>query len=106
MTPSIVQTLSVPEIGAGDPSRLIQAGPVPMRIVVRSTGGTVVFLAHDIADLSNLNSIGATFQLPAGQSEVFVLAPGQSLMAASLGGGGQIAIAASEAFPVDKWMTS
>lgn len=113
MRNSIVQTLAVPAIGAVDaqgkpsePSRLIQAGDVPMRVVVRNTGGTVVFIAHDVGDLAQINSIGSAYQLPPGQADVFVLAPKQSIMAASQGGGGQCAVAASEAFPVNDWMTS
>lgn len=106
MTPSIVQTLAVPALGLSDPSRLIQAGPVPMRVVVRNTGGTIVFIAHDVSDLAQINSIGSAYQLPAGAETVFVLAPGQSIIAAAQGGGGQCSIAASEAIPLKNWMES
>jgi len=101
--PSIVQTLSVPSVGAGgNPSRLIQAAKTPLRVLVRNTGGTVIFIAHDVSDLSNINAVGAAYQLPAGQSDVFVVAPGQSIIAAAQGAGGQVSIAVSEAIPVGK----
>lgn len=78
-----------------------------MRVVVRNTGGVVVFIAHDVADLAALSNIGAAYQLPPGQADVFVLAPEQSIIAASQGAGGQVCIAASEAIPVEKnWMES
>lgn len=107
MKASFVQTLAVPNIGTEDPSRLTQAGPVPMRVVVRNTGGVVLFIAHDVADLGNISNIGATYQLPPGQADIFVLAPKQSIIAAAQGAGGQASIAVSEAIPVDKnWMES
>jgi hypothetical protein len=57
MMPSIVQTLSVPTIGSADPSRLFQAGDTPMRVVIRNVGGSVIMIAHDVTDLSSLNSL-------------------------------------------------
>lgn len=102
MQPSNVQTLSVPTIGSPNPSRLTQAGGIPMRVVVRNVGPTVIFISHDTTDLSNVSSLGAVYQLPPGQSDVFVLAPQQSIIAASQGAGGLVSIAVSEAVPVGK----
>jgi hypothetical protein len=105
--PSKLQTLSVPVVGSRSPALLIQAGEAPMRVVVRNIGGVAVFIAHEQTGLAQIGNQADQFQLPAGQSEVFVLAPKQSLSAAGSGGGGQVSIAASEAVPVGKhWMES
>lgn len=78
-----------------------------MRVMVRNTGGVLVFIAHDVSDLSQGSNIGAAYQLPPGQADVFVLAPEQSIIAAAQGAGGQVCVAASEAIPVEKnWMES
>ena len=107
MQPSKVETVAVPQIGSKNPARLFQAAKIPMRVLIRNTGGVLIFIAHDVGDVGNINSIGATYALPGGASDVFVLAPGQSIFAAANGGNGQAAIAASEAVPVDKhWMES
>lgn len=98
MQPSLVQTLSIPQVG-GDPTRLIQAGANPMRVVVRNNGGNVLLIAFETPSLSDVNNMGSIYQLPVGQSETFVLAPQQSIFAAGLGGGGTASIAASEAIP-------
>lgn len=95
--------MAVPQLGLADPARLFQAGQhQPMRVVVRNTGGNLVFLAHDVSDLSQVNSSAGSYALPAGEADVFVLAPGQSIIAAASGGGGQVSIAASDAIPIDK----
>src|SRR5574337_1395504 len=106
MQPSGTRTLTIPAVGKGNnPARLMQANAnAPMRVVVRNSGGVVLMIAHDTNSLSDLNQMGACFQLPAGASEVFVLAPGQPILAAGVGGGGQVCIAYSEAFPVGTWM--
>jgi len=104
--PSITQTYALAGVGNGIPSRLFQAAKVPIRLVVRNTGGTVVFIAHDTQSLASIQNVGGAYPLPAGQADVFVLAPGQPIYAIASGGGGQCAIAASEAFPVSHWMES
>jgi|SRR5882672_3655930 len=99
--------MSVPLIGSKKNSRLFQAGDKPMRVMVRNVGGNLVYIAHDANDVSQVNSTGGVYQLPPGASDVFVLAPRQSLFAAANGGAGSVSIAASEAVPVDKhWMES
>lgn len=79
---------------------VMQAGDVAMRVVVRNVGGNLVYLAFSSNDLAQANSLGSTYQLPAGQADVFVLAPKQTLIAAAGGGGGLISITASEAIPI------
>ena len=79
----------------------------PMRIIVRNTGGALLFLAHDASTLVVDGSAGVqgTFQLPVGDSEVFVLAPKQGIYAIAFGNGGQVSMAVSEAVPT-VWMES
>jgi hypothetical protein len=102
-----MQTLAIPAVGIGEASRLIQAPPDKwMRVLVRNTGGTVLLLATDNAALSSLSSLGATYQLPPGQSDAIVVSPGQSLFAAGNGGGGQASIAISMAIPISSIMES
>lgn len=105
MQPSGTKTLTVPIVGGSSPARLTQANAkTPMRVIVRNSGGTLLMIAFDTNSLTDINQMGACFQLPAGASEVFVLAPGQPIIAAAVGGGGQATIAYSEAFPVGAWM--
>ncbi len=100
-----VQTLSIPSLGS-PAGRLTQAGSTPMRLLVRNTGGNSLAIATDVSQLTDLNNLGGCYLLPAGQSDVFVLAPMQSLFACSLAGGGQASIAWSEAVPLKNWMES
>ena len=107
MQPSGVKTISIPEIGNNAPSRLAQAGSVvPMRVLVRNTGAVLMVIAHEVNALNDLNSMASCYQLPAGQAEVFVLAPGQAIFGCSKGSGGQASVAWSEAIPVQKFMES
>lgn len=101
-------TVSINEIGTGNPSRLVQASQnAPMRVLVRNVGGTGLFIAHELQAVQNTNSNGSTYQLPPNQSDVFILAEGQSLFAAANGGGGVASLAVSEAIPLAKaWMES
>ena len=96
-------TVSVPELGTPNPARLTQAPKdTPMRVLIRNVGGTTLFIAHEINALQNVNSNASTYQLTQNQSDSFVLAEGQSLFAAALGGGGSASLAISEAVPLGK----
>lgn len=100
-------TLSIPGIGQGEASRLVQATKDQwMRVLVRNTGGTELLLAHDSTSLANVSSLGGVYQLPAGLSDAIILAPGQSLFAAANGGGGQASIAVSIAIPISHFEVS
>lgn len=107
MRNSQVNTVSVPLAGSVSPATLFQATDKPMRIIVRNTGGALLFLAHDASTLVVDGSAGVqgTFQLPVGDSEVFVLAPKQGIYAIAFGNGGQVSMAVSEAVPT-VWMES
>ena len=99
MQSSVLQTLTIPLIGSAS-ALITQAGALPTRVQLRNTGGVLVFLAYDVNALTDVTSLGAVYQLPAGAGpEVFVLAPGQSLFAVSVGAGGQVSVAISEAVP-------
>ena len=103
MRPSVILTIDVPALGSRNPARLTQAGAgSPLRVLVRNVGGVQLFISHELQNLTNVNSNGGTYQLPAGQSDVFVVAPSQSLFAASLGGGGKVSLAISEAVPLSE----
>lgn len=107
MRGSTTATLTVPEIGGGNnPSRLANANHTPVRVAVRNTGGTALLIAFEVNAVSNVQSIGDVYQLPVGGTEVFVCAPGQSLFAASVGGGGEVSVTTNEAIPVKYFMES
>jgi hypothetical protein len=72
---------------------------VPMRVVVRNTGPTVLRLGTDSAALAQATT--DCYFLPVGASDIFVIAPGQTIYVVSAGPGGQLSFAASEAIPND-----
>ncbi len=103
-----LNTINVPFASAGEgaptytPSLIVQAGKVPLRVMLRNISEAVDFrLAFDAATLQDLPGSAGTYVLPAGFSDVFVLAPRQSMYAIGNGTGGQLSIAYSEALPFD-----
>jgi hypothetical protein len=92
--------MAVPIIGSASPALLTQAGHQVMRVMVRNSGGTLIYIAHDVTELAQVGSTAGIYELPSGQVDIFVLAPGQALIAAAFGGGGKASVAASEAFPI------
>ena len=99
----------------GEPSVLCQGGKVPLRVLVRNLGDPTanefIVLSYDAATLSNPGSGGAapappggnTYHLPGGQSDAFIVMPGESIYAVSLSGAGFVMCswAVSEALPHD-----
>ena len=104
---SSTKTLSVPAVGLAEATRVIQA-PTDrwMRVLVRNTGGNLIFVAYEQASLTSVATIGDTYSLPAGQSDVFVLAPCQALFMGGNGGCGQASIAVSMAIQISSFMES
>jgi hypothetical protein len=103
MQPSQLNTISVPAAPATGnltPPSLYTAASVPIRVVINNIGGSLIFLAHDQSTLENLPVVANAYQLKADKDVTLVLAPGQSVYAASVGAGGTVSIAASEALPV------
>lgn len=107
MRNSKVSTVDVPAAGSQNPAQIYVADKIPMRVVIRNTGGVPIYIAHEPEALTAAGTSGvqATFQLPVDRSEVFVLAPKQGIYAAGFGGGGQASYAVSEAIPT-QWMES
>ncbi len=100
MQPSQVNTIQVPTIGTNNPATLVIAALVPTRIVVRNVGAVIVFLAHSSAEIQSINTTAGVYRLPAGQEDVFVLAPQQGLWAVASGAVGTVSIAISEAMSI------
>ncbi len=92
---SLLNTVSVPAIGAPNPALIIQAGNTPLRVMVRNIGGVLIFIAHAAQELTEVGANSGVYQLPAGMRDWFDLAPKQTLVGAALGGGGLVSIAAS-----------
>lgn len=104
---SILKTMTVTSISATDgvaaPTLVCQCGKTPQRVLVRnnSLGGTVL-LAFDSAPLQNAPAASSDlYELPAGQSDIFVLFPKQKLFAASPAANPRISVAISDALPID-----
>jgi len=96
-----MDTITVPAVGTTTPGIVATAATAPLRVLVRNAGPVLVFLAHTTENLANPGGPSTgVYRLPAADSDIFVLAPGQSMYAVSAGVGGLLTIAASEAFPV------
>ncbi len=102
MSQSVFNTVPVPAVG-GTPAPLAHARDTALRVLVRNAGtiaGQGLVLAYD--SVSSLQpTIGSdTYNfLPIGQSDVFVLYPGQKLLAIGLLAT-LAAVAVSDAFPL------
>lgn len=108
MTDSQLFTLSPPFLTAVDNGAtgvvpIAMAWKTPMRVVVRNISlGTIIYLAFNADALLTIQPPGSgLFQLPAGTSDVFVLAPNQRMFASASASGAQISIAISEAVPIN-----
>jgi hypothetical protein len=101
---SILKTLEIPTTG-GDPALLHQSGTHVVRVVIRNVGGNLIFLAHSVNELQNSVAPSEVFQLAAGTELIIVLMPGQQVLAAGQGAGGQASVAVSVALPKE-WMSS
>ena len=116
MQKTIFNTITLPQItSAGSPegqtntaipgpTPIAAAGDLPVRILIRNVSlGVTAYLSID--DVNPLNALplgpGPIYQLPAGVSEVFVLAPRQRILGSASGLNCQICIAVSEALPLD-----
>lgn len=99
MRPSVLRTVSIPAVGSISPAVVAIAAKTPMRLLVRNASGTLAFLAHEASTLQDVTTTSGAYQLPAGQEDVFVLAPGQGVWAVGVGAGGFLCYALSEAIP-------
>ena len=98
------QTFDVPGAAAaidGQPLAIAQGTRVPVRVLVRNIGPTVLFLAGSSQDVvSPEGPSSKTYQLPPGLADVFVVSPGQKLFAIGATPGGRACVAISEALPL------
>ena len=97
-------TIRVPASGgAVDPTAVAYAPKgSATRVVIRNIGGALVFLAYSSLDVvSPSGPTPETYRLPAGASDVFVLAPEQKIYAVATGAVGLVCVAQSEAIPIE-----
>lgn len=101
MRPSTLKTVTIPGSGTDAPAAIAVAADLPMRVLIRNVGPTLVFLAHQATSIQGATGFAASevYQLPTNTSEVFVLAPKQGIYAVSQGVGGLLSFASSEAVP-------
>ncbi len=100
------KTWAVPNIGTDSSATAaanVAYNPTKwLRVLVRNIAQAIdVTLALSNQALTQVPPGDDTFLLPAGQSEVFVLAPGQKLFASSAGSGAQVSVAISVALPTE-----
>lgn len=88
---------------SGEAARSIaMAQKIPQRVMVRNPSETLtVYLSHDPQGLQTFPIGNDSYVLPPGERDVFVLAPGQRLYVAAVGGDVAVSVAVSDLFPVD-----
>lgn len=94
-----MRTITTPPAGTS-PAVLTYAAKAPLRVVARNVGAVNVFFAFETGALFP-EVTSASFTLPPGGEETFVLAPSEGLYAVALAATGLISIATSEAYPID-----
>ena len=97
---SHAKTVTIAAVGTNNPSVLARAQKQPLRALVRNIGPSIAAIAFSPGALVGQQSILDSFQLPAGESEVFVLDQGDTLYAAGVGAGGTVSIHTSPALPI------
>ena len=94
---SSANSMVVPAFG-GNPATIYKADRHVLRLLVRNVGGPTLSIAYD-ATMLMTPTLAGIYQLPPGQSDVFVLMPRQGLFAISAGNGGVVSVAISVAIP-------
>ncbi|UCC72086.1 MAG: hypothetical protein JSV86_17210 [Gemmatimonadota bacterium] len=97
------QTFNPPAAAQGAiPQPIARGTSVPVRALVRNAGATLIFLGGTAEDVVGADGVpsSATYRLPAGATDVFVLAPEQTLFAIGAGAGATIGVSVSEAIPL------
>jgi hypothetical protein len=86
---------------SGDAPQIARGWDVPVRVQIRNSGPTMIFLSDTLSDLTSPDGpSGAVYRLPSGERDVYVIAPQQILYGLSSGAGGFVSVALSEAFPI------
>jgi len=101
MTPSTLQTMQTPATGGASPATVAKAGDVPLRVYISNVGGAVVVVSFSASNLNTTAATTSCFRILQNRDATFVLAPRQSLFAASAGMAGMVSVAVSEALPID-----
>jgi hypothetical protein len=98
MLPSRFRQFVVPWFFAGvDPPLIAEATNAPLRVHVRNIGPNALIISDVINDLSNPGGpTGAVVRLPAGERDVWYLAPKQKLYALAAGPGGLASVGISD----------
>lgn len=103
---SKLKSLVLPVTPAGGAVRIAQSATVPLRVevVVSGPAGSLAFLAFDAGALNPVSGgfTAAGVTLPAGGSQIFIVAPGQVLFIVGNVTGMSCAIAESDAIPLDE----
>jgi hypothetical protein len=100
---TLFQTFNPPASAAGiDPQAIARGTKVPVRVLVRNAGGVLIFLAGTSEDAVGPDGLpsSATYRLPAGATDVFVLAPDQIMFAVGAAAGASVVVSTSEAVPI------
>lgn len=95
------QTVNLPDAAAGNqqPTTVASApSNVPIRVLLRNLSGVNIFVGGSPGDVTG--GLQQAYPVPAGTSEVFVLAPGQALYGSGNGPGARAAVSISEALPL------
>jgi hypothetical protein len=101
MEASRTATLTIVGLPTENPSTVMRASRVPTRLLIRNIGPTTLRLAYVVTALTGSANDGTDhYQIPSGGEDVFILAPQQGFYAVSVGAGGQLSYASSDALPV------
>lgn len=94
-----LKTIPLPVQGPNaQPITIATAPGTPMRVLIRNVGGTDVLLGINAGDVtSNGGPTPDTYILPTGQSDVFVLAPRQTILGIGVNPGALVSVALSGA---------
>jgi hypothetical protein len=103
MQPSRFYQVLVPDfVQGGDTPAIARGTNSPMRVQVRNSSPVEIFLSDTQTDLTSTNApSGSVYRLPAGERDVFVMAPNQNLYAVAAGAGAFLSISLSEALLSD-----
>ena len=106
MTPATFRTVPIPQASeTATPAVIARAYPedrggAPLRVLVRNVGANPAVFAFELQDLIPAVGGSAFDNVPANQEDVFIVMPGQTLLAVATGGTSRVAAAISEAFPL------
>lgn len=82
------------------PARVCESNKAPLRVVLRNVSfGSSIDIAIDKAALQSVPPGGDSYELPAGTSDVFVLAPHQAMFASSTGANAKLSVHVSDLIP-------